>query len=329
MGKKIGVLLAFLVMGGLTAEALSQEFPSKAITLIVGDGAGGIMDLSTRLMAQEAKKITGQEILVENKVGASHMVAISYIITQKPDGYTLYSGSDAPFIRGPHLLKVKFDPIKETTPIILYSNFYHFFVVPAESPFKSMKEVLAYARENPGKLTIGNMGFGAVPYLAMAQVESETGLKFSHVPFAGEPKVIAAMIGGHIMAAPLAIVACIDQIRAGKLKPLAVLQGEKRLSAFPEIPTLREVTREFGMKSSVIIPGLMLAGQQGLPEPIVKKLVTILDTARKSPAFQKFAQENYLIQDNVPVTGQALQNHLNTGYKETGELIRKLGIEKK
>ena len=192
-----------------------------------------------------------------------------------------------------------------------------------------MKDVLAFAKENPGKLTIGNMGFGAVPYLAMAQVESETGLKFSHVPFPGEPKVIAAMMGGHIMSAPLAMVACIDQIRAGKLRPLAVLQGEKRLSTFPEIPTLKEVAKEFGMKSSVIIPGLMLAGQKGLPEPIVKKLVNILDMARKSPAFQKFAQENYFIQDNVPVTGEALQNHLNTGFKEIGELIRKLGIEKK
>ena len=131
MGKKIGFLLAFFVLGCLSVEAFPQEFPSKAITLIVGDGVGGIMDLSTRLIAQETKKITGQEILVENKVGASHMVAISYVITQKPDGYTLYSGSDAPFIRGPHLLKVKFDPIKETVPIILYSNFYHFFVVPA------------------------------------------------------------------------------------------------------------------------------------------------------------------------------------------------------
>jgi len=83
------------------------------------------------------------------------------------------------------------------------------------------------------------------------------------------------------------------------------------------------------MKSNVIVPGLMMAGQKELPEPIVKKLAGIIDLARKAPAFQKFAQENYFVQDNVPVVGQALQDYLNTGYRETGELIRKLGIEKK
>jgi tripartite-type tricarboxylate transporter receptor subunit TctC len=131
------------------------------------------------------------------------------------------------------------------------------------------------------------------------------------------------------MAAGIAIESSIAQVKAGKLRALGVLQGEERLSAFPDIPTLKEVAKEFGMKTNVIYPGLMMSGPKGLPEPIVKKLVTVFDTARKSAGFQKYAKETYIFQDKMPMTGEALRNHLNRGYKETGELIEKLGIQKK
>ena len=131
------------------------------------------------------------------------------------------------------------------------------------------------------------------------------------------------------MAAGIAIESCISQVQAGKLRALGVLQGDDRLSAFPEIPTLKEVAKEFGMKTSVIYPGLMMSGPKGLPEPLVKKLAGAFDTARKSAGFQKYAKENYIFQDKMPMTGEVLRNHLNRGYKETGELIQKLGIQKK
>lgn len=257
------------------------------------------------------------------------MVAGSYVISSKPDGYILWGATDAPFIRVPHMFKLKFDPIKETTPIIFYGIFTHFVVVPADSQFKTLKDMLTFAKQNPEKLTFGNPGFGTVPHLTMAGMALETGLKFSHIPFAGEPKEIAALLGGHLMAAGIAIESCISQVKAGKLRALGVLQGDDRLSAFPEIPTLKEVAKEFGMKTSVIYPGLMMSGPKGLPEPIVKKLADAFDTGRKSAGFQKYARETYIFQDHMPMTGQALQNHLNNGYKEIGDLIQKLGIEKK
>ena len=257
------------------------------------------------------------------------MVAGSYVISCKPDGYILWGSTDAPFIRVPHMMKLKFDPIKETTPIIFYGIFTHFVVVPADSQFKTLRDMLTFAKQNPEKLTFGNPGFGTVPHLTMAGMALETGLKFSHIPFAGEPKEIAALLGGHLMAAGIAIESCIAQVKAGKLRALGILQGDERLSAFPEIPTLKEVAKDFGMKTSVIYPGLMMSGPKGLAEPIVKKLATAFDTSRKSASFQKYARETYIFQDKMPLTGQALQNHLNNGYKEIGDLIQNLGIEKK
>ena len=327
--KVLSCLLGIVFMMGFTTVAFSQDYPTKTITMVVGMEPGGIVDVATRVLSEEAKKVIGQDIVVENRPGASHMVAGSYVISSKPDGYTLWGSTDAPFIRMPHMMKLKFDPISETTPIIFYGVFTHFILVPTESPFKNLKDMLTFIKENPGKLTFGIPGIGMVPHITMAGMELETGLKVSHVPFAGEPKIIAAMLGGHLMAAGIAIESSISQVKAGKLRALAVLQGDERLSAFPEIPTLKEVAKEFGMKTSVIYPGLMFSGPKGLPDPVVKKLVTVFDTARRSAGFQKYARETYIFQDKMPMIGETLRNHLNSGYKNIGELIRKLGIQPK
>ena len=327
--KVLPCLIGIVFVMCFTPVAFSQDYPTKAITAVVGMEPGGIVDVATRVLADEAKKLLGQDIIVENKPGASHMVAGSYVISSKPDGYMLWSSTDAPFVRMPHMMKLKFDPIAETTPIIFYGIFTHFILVSADSPFKTLKDMLTFAKGNPGKLTFGNPGFGMVPHMAMAGMEIETGLKISHVPFGGEPKEIAALLGGHLMAAGIAIESSISQVKAGKLRALGVLQGENRLSAFPEIPTLKEVAKEFGMKTAVTYPGLMISGPKGLSDPIVKKLITAFDTARKSAGFQKYAKETYIFQDKMPMIGDTLRNHLNRGYKETGDLVQKLGIQQK
>ena len=327
--KVLWSLMGVFLMAALATTAFSQDYPTKAITAVVGMEAGGIVDVATRVLTDEAKKLIGQDIIVENRPGASHMIAGSHVIASKADGYTLWGSTDAPFVRMPHMMKLKFDPIAETTPIIFYGVFTHFILVPTDSPFKTLKDLLTFAKENPGKLTFGIPGVGMVPHMATAGMEVETGLKVSYVPFAGEPKIIAALLGGHLMAAGIAIESSIAQVKAGKLRALGVLQGEERLSAFPEIPTLKEVAKQFGMKTAVTYPGLMMSGPKGLPEPIVKKLVVTFDTARKSAGFQKYAKETYIFQDKMPMTGEALRNHLNRGYKETGDLVQKLGIQKK
>lgn len=327
--KVLACLLGIVFMMGFTTVALSQEYPTKGITLVVGMEPGGIVDVASRVLGEETKKVLGQDIIVENRPGASHMIAGSHVVSSKPDGYTLWGSTDAPFVRMPHMMKLKFDPIAETTPIIFYGVFTHFILVSADSPFKTLKDMLIFTKENPGKLTFGIPGIGMVPHIAMAGMALETGLKVSHVPFAGEPKIIAALLGGHLMSAGIAIESSIAQVKAGKLRALAVLQGEERLSAFPDIPTLKEVAKDFGMKTGVIYPGLMMSGPKGLPEPIVKKLVTAFDKGRKSEAFQKYAKETYIFQDKMPMIGEALRNHLNRGYKEIGEMIQKLGLQPK
>jgi tripartite-type tricarboxylate transporter receptor subunit TctC len=322
-------LLIIFMMTTSATVALAQDYPTKGITIVVGMEPGGIVDVASRVLAEEAKKLIGQDIIVENRPGASHMVAGSYVVLSKPDGYTLWGSTDAPFVRMPHMMKLKFDPIAETTPIIFYGVFTHFILVPAESQFKTLKDMLTFVKENPGKLTFGIPGVGMVPHMALAGMEIETGMKISFVPFAGEPKIVAALLGGHLRSAGIAVESSISQVKAGKLRAIGMIQGEERLAAFPDVPTLKEVAKEFGMKTAVTYPGLMMSGPKGLPEPIVKKLVTVFDNARKSAGFQKYAKETYIFQDKMPMIGETLRNHLNRGYKETGDLVQKLGIGKK
>jgi tripartite-type tricarboxylate transporter receptor subunit TctC len=329
MKKAVSCLMAVGFIMGLATAAFCQEYPTKPVTIVCGMDPGGVVDVATRMLVDGTKKILGQDILVENKPGASHMVAASAVVGAKPDGYTIFTATDAPFVRAPHMMKLKFDPLTEMTPIIFYGIFTHFVVVPADSPFKTLRDMLLFAKQNPDKLTFGNAGFGQVPHLAMAGMAIETGMKITHVPFPGENKEIAALLGGHLMAAGIAIESCISQVQAGKLRALGVLQGDGRLKAFPDIPTLKEVAKEFGMKSTVTYPGLMLAGPKGLPEPIVKKLADVFDAGRKTAGFQKYAAEGYIFQDGMPVTGKALRDQLEKGFKETGALVEALGIAKK
>ncbi len=232
-------------------------------------------------LIDESKKLIGQDIIVENRPGASHMVAGSHVVSSKPDGYTLWASTDAPLVRMPHMMNLKFDPISETTPIIFYGIFTHFILVPAESQFKTLKDMLTFAKDNPGKLTFGNPGFGMVPHMAMAGMEIETGLKISHVPFVGEPKVIAALLGGHLMAAGIAIESSISPGERRKAAGPRNTSGGGTPFRIPRDTDSERGGRRFGMKTAVTYPGLMMSGPKGLPEPIVKKLVTVFDTARK------------------------------------------------
>jgi tripartite-type tricarboxylate transporter receptor subunit TctC len=142
-------LVAFLVIG-VTGKAFSQQYPVKPITLVGSSSAGGPTDLTARAIAESTKEFLGQEIVVINKPGAGHMVAMGYIISAKPDGYTLYGSVDVDYIEVPHMVPLDFNPLRDTTPIIRYGTGRGAIVVRSDSPFKSIKDVIDFARENPG-----------------------------------------------------------------------------------------------------------------------------------------------------------------------------------
>ena len=192
---RIAVLGLFLAL-----PAMAQEFPSRPITLICPWPAGGSTDTHLRRLAEVAAKYLGQPVLIENKPGGGGTIGPGHIAqTAKPDGYSLSQMHMGAF-RIPHMQKLAWDPVRDFTYIIGLSGYTFGVVVKSDSPFKSFRDLLDYARANPGKMSYGSTGTGTSPHLLMEEVSLKTGVQFLHVPFKGNADSTQALLGDHIMA---------------------------------------------------------------------------------------------------------------------------------
>jgi tripartite-type tricarboxylate transporter receptor subunit TctC len=317
---------AVVALAGVVSLAGAQEYPTQPITAVVGFAAGGTTDAANRVASEEAKKALGVEIATLNKPGANTTVAISYVISAKPDGYTIGTSADTGFLRAPHMMKLSFDPINDTTPIVYYATSKNFIIVNADSPFRTIQDVLAYARANPGKLTYGNTGFGSSLYLGFAGLATEQGLTFGNVVFPGDGQALLAVMGGHVMVAGISAGPAVPQIKAGKVRVLAITDGTQRLPEYPDVPTLSEFTRPENVMPSL---GLLVFGPKGLPPNIVRKIEDAYIKAARSEAFAKWAAENQVYPMAKPLVGAELKEYLTTQNHKMGALIDRLGLRGK
>jgi tripartite-type tricarboxylate transporter receptor subunit TctC len=198
--KQVYRLLPVLVLLAFAAGASAQTFPSRPVTIICPWPAGGGTDMHLRKFAEIAQKLLGQPVLVENKPGAGGTVGPSTMAaTAKPDGYTL-SQYPISVIRVAHMQKASWDPIRDFSFVIGLTGYTFGVVVKADSQFKTFKDVIDYAKANPGKLSFGSTGNGTSPHLLMEEVAMKTGVQFLHVPFKGNADSTQALMGGHVMA---------------------------------------------------------------------------------------------------------------------------------
>ena len=321
------VLLAVVTVGlllGYAPIAFGQQYPTKPVTLTVGMAAGGVTDLATRTIAEESKKLVKQDFLVVNKPGAGQTVAMSTVITARPDGYTLGATTDAPYVRGPHLYKLNFIPLADTTPVSLYATFRSVIIVRDDSPFKTLNDMFDYARKNPGKLTYSHPGLGTSTYMGFGGAALHLKLNVPQVPFAGDSAALTALLGGHVMASVMGSSSCIAQIKSGKVRVLGIVEGKERMKEYPDAPNLYEYAPE----DTLAPPSLLIFAPKGLPDPILKTLQETIGKARESEGFKNFARENEVFLPREPLIGQALRDYIDSEYKRTGEVIRKLGIPK-
>lgn len=237
VASRLPALLASGLLALLALTPPAAAFPDKPIRVIVPWGAGGTSDLSMRKIGEIAARSLGQPVVVENKAGASGVVGMAEMAKAAPDGHTIALATGATVFIAPNLRPVPFDPLKDLTPIINYSGSYHGVVVPANSPWKTLDDLLADAKSKPGVLTFATAGTYDGAHFAMLVISRLKDLRFVHVPFQGGATAMTALLGQHVSFGVMS--GFTEQVRAGKLRLLALLDGD-RMPEFPDVPTLRE-----------------------------------------------------------------------------------------
>lgn len=275
-------------VAGMAAPSLvrAQTFPARPIRYICPWPAGGSTDAVIRALATSASAILGQSIIVDNKPGAAGMLGAIELVNAKPDGYTVSQLPQGVF-RVPHMQKVAFDTLKDFTWIACLTGYTFGLVVPTSSPFKSIKDLVDYARANPGKVTYGSTGNGTSPHLAVEEFAQRAGIQLTHVPFKGNAENMQAILGGHIMAASDAT-GWGPHVESGKLRLLATY-GSKRTKRWPQVQTLDEL----GFKTVSDSP-FGVCGPKGMDPTVVKTLHDAFKRTLDDPAvmatFEKYDQ---------------------------------------
>ncbi len=233
--KRIGALSAATLLPEI---AFAQEkFPNRPITLIAPWPAGGSSDAVMRALSESASRHLGVPVIIENRPGAGGTLGAGAMVTAKPDGYLL-TQLPLGIYRIPHMQKTVFDPIKDITHIACLTGYTFGLVATADAPFKTLQEMVAYAKANPGKLEYGHTGTGTTPHLAIEEFSQKAGITLNPVPFKGSAEIMQSILGGHIRMMS-GTTEFAPHVQSGKLRFLATL-GSKRNKAFPEVPTVKE-----------------------------------------------------------------------------------------
>ncbi len=252
--------------------ALAQEFPSRPVLLYCPFPAAGPTDIIFRALGEATGRVLGQSVVVENKPGVAGTMTALTMRTARPDGYTLTQCPMCMF-RVPHMQKTAtFNPVKDFTYIINLTGYTFGMVVRPDSPFKTVKNLVDYAKANPGKVSYGSTGVGAGPHLAMEEFASRAGIQLTHVPYKGSSEMLPALLGGHIMVGS-DTTGWAPHVDSGKLNLLCTY-GSKRAKRWPNVPTLNELGYQVANDSPFGI-----VGPKSMDPAVVK---TLHDAFRKA-----------------------------------------------
>ena len=317
----IFLAVAFVLLSAQAGAAQEDvsKYPGKPINFISPVPPGQGTDLSIRLLAKELEKIFGQPVVVLNRPGAALTVGAAVVAAAKPDGYTIGFTGGPPLYFTPLLEKVPYDPLKDLRMVAQYGSMNVAAAVKGDSPFKTFKDVVDYARKNPKKLTYGTTGTNSITNITMERVAKQENVQFTHIPFKGTPETQAALLGGHIM------VACGDfgagsLVTSGDVRFLMILREEKS-AEYPNIPILKDLGYNipYAMMTSVIAP-------RAVPDAIVRKLDDAIVKAMKEPSFLKGMKEL-----NLPVvyrSGKELDGMIAKSYEYYKTVFKELGLLK-
>ena len=275
--------LAVAAAGALPLGALAQNFPTKPITIIVPFSAGGTTDILARIVGQGLTTELGQPFVVDNRAGAGGNIGASLAAKAPADGYTLFMGTVGTHAINQALYKkMPFDPVKDFAPISRVATVPNLLVAHPSQPYKTVKELIAYAKANPGKVTYGSPGSGASPHVSGELFKSMTGTDLLHVPYKGSAPAMTDLLGGQIAIMFDNMPSAIQHVRSGKLRPIAVTTA-KRSPELPDIPTIAEA----GVPGYEAMSWFGLFAPAATPKPVLDRLNAALVKVLNQPDVKK------------------------------------------
>ena len=279
-------LRALLICFGfaIASIAVAQSYPNRPVRLVVPFPPGGAVDAYARTVQVALSENLGQPIIIENRAGASGMIGAEAVAKAAPDGYTLLVGNVATLAMNVGIYaKMPYDPLKDFTPIIQTVMVNYVLVVNPSVPARTVAELVAYAKANPGKLSYGSSGSGSAQHLAAELFKAQTHTDITHIPYKGTGVLVGDLIAGHVQIAFADQASMMPQVKAGKLRALAV-GGTHRSAEYPDIPTVAEAG---GLAGYEAVAWQGIAGPAGLPPAIVKRLNGAFMTITAAPGMRE------------------------------------------
>jgi tripartite-type tricarboxylate transporter receptor subunit TctC len=300
-------------------SAQATDYPAKPIFLILPYPAGGSTDLTTRALANAAKKYLGQPIIIENKPGGGATVGPTLLLTKPPDGYTIgliTSGVTIAF----HMGKLTFNPSEDLTHIIRWGGYLFGIMVREDAPWKTIEDFIRDSRQNPEKITYASVGVGTSPHLAMEELALVAGgIRWIHIPSKGGAEASTSLLGGHVDA--FSGSSGLQLVDAGKFR-LLTTYGERRSERYGQVPTLREAGYNVICNSP-----LGIIGPKGMPIPIVNKLHDAFKRAMEDPEFQ--ATMKKFDMSKLYLNTEQYESFFRQESENIGTLVQKLGLNKR
>ena len=274
---------AAALAAGVPFAKAQSNFASQPIHILVGYAAGGGVDIVTRLLQEPMKAALGQPIIIENRTGASAMLATGAVAKAPPDGYTLLMAASGEVAINHFLFKEKmaYDPVKELAPIAMIGSVPCVVVVADTTPVRNPKELVAYAKANPGKLSFSSSGIGNPQQLAGELMNSMAGIQVLHVPYRGSAPAVTDVATGAVTMSFSSLAAALPLMQAGKIRAIAVTSHE-RMPQLPDVAPLSEGAP--GLADYELLNWFAMFGTAGTPPEIVERLNSIVNTALKDPA---------------------------------------------
>ena len=303
----------------LAMPALAQDYPNRPIRIIVQTAPGGLIDQIGRTFAQKVTENTGKVAVVENRTGGGGLIAAEHVLSSPPDGYTVYVASHGSQAIHPHLTKLSFDPVKAFAPVIYLATTPTLLVMHPSVPAKTLKELIALLKANPGKYTYASQGNGSSGHVTAEQFRQLTGVDIVHVPYKGAAPAVRDLVAGHVALMFDTVALSQEQVLAGKLRAVA-LGADARVKSLPDVPTMAEA----GLPAMQGSPWFGLVVAAGTPRPVIDWLnreATRAFTAKD--VRERFDAQGFTLPLGTP---EAFAAHIATESQRWGEVIRRGNI---